>query len=208
MIFLRFILAVVLLGCMPKAFAGAPYEIHFATGPEGWTAGDGSGAPLLWANNGGNPGGRIYFAGTDTARTVSAQSTSFLGGYGLGLGLGLTFQLKGDAGGFKATIIGSENSLVRTEVEATNFPDGWTYYYIPLYGNGWHIDSLDGPVATDAQVYGIGTGGVLRFDFQLSGASPGVSIDNVGLIPEPATWATLAAGLLFLVAVATRRRSP
>jgi hypothetical protein len=200
----RLMLAVVLMLGLPKAFAGSAYEQNFATGPEGWITAEGSDAPLQWSSSGGVPGGRIYFGGAATPITASVVSTSFQ--YHTGAGLGLTFHITGVTSEFKMTLIGASESFVHS-VAAVNAVGEWLGYYVALAGWNWHVGTADGPLATDEQLFFATSGGALRFDFPLPAGSPGVSLDNIGLIPEPTEALLLSFGVPLIVYLAVRRRT-
>jgi hypothetical protein len=189
--------------CAPAAWAATS---SFDAGTEGWAAlGDATG-PVTWTATGGNPGGHVVIDdATNGGITYFVAPAAFLGDRSAALGSLLRFDLmqvySGGANQFNAVdlkLIGNGQTLV---LDTANNPanGSWTSYAVPLAAGSWRVNTLNGAVATQAQLaatLGNLTALHIRAEYQ-SGADVG-HLDNVALVPEPGTWGLLAAGLALL----------
>lgn len=94
---------------------------------------------------------------------------------------------------------------------ASNPANGaWTSYAVPLVATGWRLNGLSRVAVADTQFAAVMSNLIalnIRAEYR-SGADTG-KLDNVSLVPEPATYAMLAGGLLavFIGAARSKRRS-
>ncbi len=205
-----------LLATAALALAALPLHAAISTfdaGPEGWSArGDVEGT-LSWSATGGNPGGHAFIDDlTIGGVTYFVAPAAFLGNQAAALGTNLTFDLKqvypGAANQFDtADVILRGGGLVLVYDTPQNPANGaWTSYAVPLSAPGWKLNSLAGAAASADQLataLSSLTALEIRAEYQ-TGADVG-HLDNVALVPEPGTWAMLAAGLAMLGGVAWRR---
>ena len=185
----------------------------FDTGIEGWTAfGDVAGVLNFDAANG-HPGGCAWVDDQASGGVMYYGAPSaFLGNKSAAYGTNLTFDLsqryKGKADQFDdEDVILTGNGLTLAFDTAYNPTNNkWTSYSVLLSESaGWRLGSLSGAVATQAQVLSVLSNLSslsIRAEYQ-TGADID-RIDNVTMIPEPATYAGLV-GLLALGAVFWRR---
>jgi len=185
----------------------------FNTGTEGWTAfGDVVGVLNFDATNG-HPGGCAWVDDQASGGVMYYRAPSaFLGNKSAAYGTNLTFDLfqsySGNADQFNdADVILSGSGLTLafdTEYNPTN--NAWTSYSVLLSESaGWHLGSLSGAVATKSEVQSVLSNLSslsIRAEYQ-TGADID-RIDNVTMIPEPATYAGLG-GLLALGTALWRR---
>jgi hypothetical protein len=196
------------------ALAGQATTSTFETGAEGWRAiGDTEGV-LEWLPTGGNPGGHVSVADAANGGVVYfVAPTSFLGDRSFAIGTLLTFDLQ-------QVYTGSPNQSNEPDVilqgaglrlifnTPTNPANGsWTSYAVPLVFTEWRLNSLTGavPTATEfASVLGNLTSLQIRAEYR-NGEDIG-KLDNVTLVPEPASWALLMGGVAGVLAFQRRRR--
>ncbi|MBI1397578.1 MAG: PEP-CTERM sorting domain-containing protein [Betaproteobacteria bacterium] len=185
----------------------------FDTGAEGWTAlGDVEGT-LTWSATGGNPDGHVLIDDLTTGGvTYFVAPAKFLGNQSAALGTDLAFDLMqvypGGANQFDSPdVVLQGGGLTLAFDTAVNPANGsWTHYAVPLSAPGWTVNSLSGAAATPEQFSAVLsdlTALRIRAEYQ-TGADVG-HLDNVALVPEPATTAMMLLGLGAL-GLATRRR--
>lgn len=132
----------------------------FDTTAEGWSAAGDFATPVTWQGTGGNPGGTVSIEDSVTGGvTFFVAPAKFLGNHSDAYGKTLTFDLK--------QVIGSPNQFDDDDILMTgagttlayNTPnnpalDGsWTSYSVSLTAAaGWHVGSIAGAVATQAQM--------------------------------------------------------
>ncbi len=185
----------------------------FATDSEGWTAMGDSEGPLTWADSGGNPGGHVLIDDrTVGGVTYFVAPAKFLGNQSAAVGSLLSFDLKqvypGAANQFDSPDVVLKGAGLTLAFDIATHPTngGWTSYAVPLTAGAWRLDSLTGALATSAQLGDVLanlSGLSIRAEYQ-TGADTGY-LDNVALVPEPASVALLLAGL-GVIGVAARRR--
>lgn len=203
------------------AIAASPLAAHanvtstFDTDAEGWSAAGDSAAPVMWEASGGNPDGNISILDAVTGGvTFFVAPAKFLGDQSLSFGQTLSFDLKQHISGGSnqfdyndVVLAGGGLTLVMDTADNPTF-DAWTHYSVPLAAGVWHVDSLGGALASDAQVQSV-LGNLsalnIRAEYQ-TGPDTGY-LDNVVLaaVPEPATSALWLGGLGLLAWRARRR---
>ncbi len=201
------------------ALIGAALPAHavvstFDTDADGWTAAGDIEGPLTWTATGGNPAGHVLIDDLTTGGvTYFVAPLAFLGNKSGALGTDLTFDLMqvypGGANQFVSPdVLLQGNGLTLAFDTPVNPGNGtWTSYVVPLTATGWKLNSLSGAAATSEQFASVLanlTSLKIRAEYQ-TGADVG-HLDNVALVPEPATNAMILLGLAG-VALAARRRS-
>jgi hypothetical protein len=181
---------------------------------EGWTAVGDSEGPLRWSATGGRPSGHVLIDDqTLGGITYFVAPKAFLGDQSAAFGSLLGFDLMQVYGGRPnqvnhpdVMLQGAGLSLVYdTAVNPAN--GSWSSYAVPLKAGGWRLDSLTGALASDAQLRAVLsqlTALKIRAEFQ-SGSDIG-HLDNVSMVPEPASTALFVAGLLAMMGWLQRRR--
>lgn len=198
--------------CMAATAATAATS-NFDTGREGWRAvGDTEGV-LDWLSTGGNPGGHISVTDAASGGVIYfVAPASFLGDRTAAIGTFLSFDLQqvysGAANQFDREDVILEGAGFRVVFDTPVNPanGSWTSYAVPLTFSQWRLDSLTGAIPTEAQfasVMGNLTTLQIRAEYR-SGADVG-KLDNVSLIPEPATGLLLLGGLAGLTCLKSYR---
>lgn len=213
--FVRHALVPALLCWLPLAAVAATSQ--FNTDADGWVAQGDSEGPLSWVATGGNPGGHVLIDDLTTGGvTYFIAPAKFLGNQFAALGTNLLFDLQqvysGSPSQFSSPDVvlqGDGLTLVYNFGAASNYPanGSWTSYVVPLVAAQWQLNSFSGAAPTGLQmsaVLGDLTALKIRAEFR-SGSDIG-HLDNVSLVPEPASLALLLAGL-GIVGLAARRRS-
>lgn len=200
---------------LSAALCGPAFGVtsSFDTDSEGWQAiGDVAGT-LNWSATGGNPGGHVSITDLTTGGvTYFVAPAKFLGdqsaAYGTTLGFDLMQVYSGGPNQFNAEdVILQSASLTLVYDTSVNPANGsWTSYAVPLAAGGWKVSSLAGPVATAQQMQSVLanlTGLRIRAEYQ---TGPDLDrLDNVTMVPEPATLALWGAGLGALMLRLRRR---
>lgn len=207
-----------LLTAAGLAFTGLPLHAAISTfdiDAEGWTAQGDVEGPLRWSATGGNPSGHAVIDDrTIGGVTYFVAPTAFLGDQSAALGTDLTFDLMqiypGSPDQFDSPDVvlqgGGLTLAYDTPINPVN--GGWTSYAVRLEAPGWRLNSLSGAQATPEQFASVLsdlTALRIRAEYQ-TGADIG-HLDNVALVPEPATWAMLGLGLAAIGAMGRRQRS-
>jgi len=187
----------------------------FDTDAEGWTAAGDVEGPLSWSATGGNPGGHAVIDDRTTGGvTYFVAPAAFLGDQSAALGTDLTFDLMqiypGSPDQFNSSdVVLQGGGLTLAHDTPVNPGNGvWTSYGVRLEAPGWRLNSLSGAQATPEQfatVLSDLTALRIRAEYQ-TGADIG-HLDNVALVPEPATWAMLGVGLAAIGVIGRRGRS-
>jgi hypothetical protein len=175
----------------------------FDTDAEGWTAQGDVEGPLTWSATGGNPGGHAVIDDRTTGGvTYFVAPQVFLGNQSAALGTDLTFDLMqiypGSPNQFDSSDVVLQGGGLTLAFDTPDNPSNgsWTSYAVRLEAPGWKLNSLSGAQATPEQfatVLSNLTALRIRAEYQ-TGADIG-HLDNVALVPEPATWAMLGVGL-------------
>jgi len=186
----------------------------FDSDTEGWNGVNGV-VNFQWIANGGQSGG--YVRGLDTGGGIVwlfDAPAEFLGDQSAAYGGTLSFYLKQFTEDVPfvtnlpdVKIIGSSFSLV---LDAGVDPGSdWTFHSVALTPGAWHIDTLDGALATAADIQNVLSNIVnLRIRAEYSQTIDLDGLDTVVLsaIPEPETYALMLAGLGAIGLAARRRR--
>lgn len=194
--------------CLPVMAATS----RFDTDTEGWFAQGDSEGPLTWVASGGNPGGHVQIDDLTTGGvTYFVAPAKFLGNQSAALDSLLTFDLMqvypGGANQFDSPDVVLKGAGLTLAFDTSPNPNNgsWTAYAVPLSAGAWHLNSLGGALATQVQMGAVLanlTGLSIRAEYQ---TGPDVGhLDNVVLVPEPASLALLLAGL-GVVGLAARR---
>lgn len=219
----RPVLGVLALGLVVAAPARATVST-FDSDTEGWVTRTlsfpaavttpGSSPPVVGTHtpahnaSGGNPGGFLSLADPDTNASYWYAPSQYLGDQSAAYGGTLSFDLRQDTASLQFSqedVILVGGGLVLALDTPLNPGTTFTPYVLSLTEvGGWRRDSLNGPVPTQAEmqtVLGNLTDLYIRGEYSTSLDT--FAIDNVAIVPEPATSALLA---VVGVALATRRR--
>lgn len=198
------------------ATAGASSD--FSSDAEGWLLyGDSVTSAPTYVATGGNPGG--YINGTDKvlggvwyflapAKFLGDNSTS----YGQTLSFDLRMRGSGPLFADSDVILAGGGLSLHYDFASVPADLTWTPYSVVLSeAAGWKVGSLSGPAATNAQMHSVlasVTSLKIRGEF-ITGPDNG-DLDNVvlGAVPEPQTYAMMAAGLALLGWIVRRRKLP
>ena len=177
----------------------------FDVDDEGWTiAGDAQGASVLpdYHATGGNPGG--YISATDNVQGgvwYYKAPEKFRGDFQSGYGTNLTFDLRQSSlsSQFNAVDVYLRGGGLELTFDTPNNPGtNWTPYSIGLTeSSGWLLSGVAPTQPEMLQVLGNVTDVQIRGEF-VTGSDVG-SLDNVTMVPEPATLALLLVGGLALL---------
>ena len=182
----------------------------FNTDTEGWSAVGDVAGPVTWLPSGGNPAGHIEL--TDQVIggvTYFVAPAKFHGNYSSAYGTSLTFDLRqsytGSPNQFDDSdviLVGGGLTLVfDTPINPAN--NGWTSYNVPLSAlSGWHVSTLLGPLATQAQILSTLaklTDLEIRAEYQTGPDTD--SLDNVFLSRSSSVPDAAPTGLMFGLAV-------
>ena len=172
----------------------------FDTDDEGWTiTGDaqGGGASPTWESSGGNPGG--YISATDDVQGGTwyfKAPAAFHGDFSSAYGTNLTFDLRQSRTSSQfdnVDVYLSGGGLDLTFDTAYNPGTEWTGYNLLLTEvGGWQLSGSPPTQAEFQQVLGDVTDLQIRGEY-VSGSDVG-DLDNVVLVPEPATMVLLGVG--------------
>jgi Laminin B (Domain IV) len=197
----------------------------FDTDIEGWTLQNDATGPFYEAT-GGNPGGHLRAVDLAIGETWRwSAPAKFLGDKSAAFGGLLTYDLS--QSGLGTTFVASEVILVdtgptpdlilvfNTGPDPAFFPE-WSSYVVALDANaGWQVDSLAGPLATDAQLLAVLSSLdrlLIRGEFLSNPVGDVGRLDNVSLqsVPEPSTGllvlSALGIALSFLGVSALKQR--
>lgn len=205
----------VLGGAVSAAQANILRSSDFDTGLDGWRTLNGA-TDASFVAAGGDPGGFI----TATEGQIPGRAwvwdapSSFGGDWSLAYGGTVNYSMKVD------TVLGSTDNVADLKLIGTSLTlvaDAgagpgldWTRYSVLLTPGVWHLDSLDGELATAAQLSAVLANVVdlrIRGEYSPIAKDTG-SLDSVFIsaVPEPSTWALWLAGIGAVGAVARRRR--
>jgi hypothetical protein len=190
----------------------------FDSGTESWLGVNGA-TDFHWVPTGGQSGG--YVQGTDTVDAdvwLFVAPAAYKGDQSDAYGGTLSYYLKqfttpdpvqqtlGDV-----KFIGTNGVSIAADVGPDPGTD-WTFFSVDLLPGVWHLDDINGALATAADIQGVLSDvASLRIRGEYSRGKDVDGLDTVALsspppIPEPETYALMLAGLAALGAVARRRR--
>lgn len=200
------------------AFTALPLHAAISTfdiDADGWTAQGDVEGPLSWSATGGNPGGHAVIDDRTTGGvTYFVAPAAFLGDRSAALGTDLTFDLMqiypGSPDQFNSSDVVLQGGGLTLAYDTPSNPGNgvWTSYAVRLEAPGWKLNTLAGAQATPEQFASVLsdlTALRIRAEYQ-TGADIG-HLDNVALVPEPATWAMLGLGLAAIGVISSNRRS-
>ena len=219
--------AVILAAWAAPALATPVASSTFDTDRENWnlTAGAAYGTAQMYQPTGGNPGGNIHSPDrTDGAELFvwtfeASNGTPFFGNMSAATGGTLDFDLnifsvvgpthQLEANPYDIFMQGSYQGGTSLYLSGLSTPlvGLWTHYSVPMSTGPWHVGSVNGPLATNAQIAGVLADVVdLRIRGNWTTLHEDTGLDNVMLqpVPEPASLALVLVGL----AVARRRHRP
>jgi len=198
----------------PAASAASVISSNFDSNTEGWTGINGV-INFHWDPTGGQSGGfvRGRDAGEGTVWLLNAPS-AYLGDLSGFYGGNLSFYLRQFAAPQPfvtplpdVKIIGNGMSIV---IDAGADPgNSWTLYSVNLTSGAWHHDTLDGALASAADIQDVlsnVTDFRIRAEYSSNVDSDGLDTVLLSSVPEPETYALMLAGLGVLGFVARRRR--
>lgn len=205
----------VLGGAASAAQANILRSSGFDAGLDGWRTLNGA-TDASFVAAGGDPGGFI----TATEGQIPGRAwvwdapSGFGGDWSSAVGGTLNYSLKVD------TTLGSTEDVADVKLIGTGLTVvadaglgpglDWTRYSVLLAPGVWHLDSLDGALASAEQL-----GAVLAdvVDLRIRGEYSPIATDSgsldsvfVSATPEPQTWALWLAGLAAVGSLARRRR--
>ena len=205
----------ILVGLTRVAYGTTLVSSSFDSGIEGWTCtSDCSQESPIFNAIGGNPGGYISAADFGTGDTwYFVAPETFLGDQSLAFGGTLSFDLQFSPMGTSNVEVydvllsdGSIELLFSTGQVPALAPD-WTSYTVSLQGgDGWRVNSMGGPFASDMQLMTV-LSNLERLEIrgEHSNLLDIGGLDNVVLgsarIPEPMTialWAIGFTGICFM----------
>jgi hypothetical protein len=195
-------------GTLPLEVLAAGPTSYFDTDAEGWTALGDFAVPVTWVAAGGNPGGNISVVDSVSGGVMYfVAPAKFLGDQLAAFGQTLSFDLKQHISGgpnpfdaIDVLLAGGGLTLVLDTAANPAF-DAWTHYSVDLSSGAWHVSSLGGAVATNAQIKAaLGSLSALQIRAEYQTGSDTDYLDNVVLatVPEPTTFALALAGLAVL----------
>jgi hypothetical protein len=191
----------------------------FGSDAQGWTVENGA-LSFSWVAHGGDPGG--YLSAADDPAAGSAlwffsAPLNFLGDRSQAYGGSLAFSLDSSSSSAPSTtpralvqLLG-ENGVLLAYGGGLLPGTDWTRYQIDLVvGAGWHVGSVGGPSATEADLRGVlGSLVALRINGDFYKGVETTGLDSVVLaaapVPEPASVLLWLAGGMALAGLARRR---
>lgn len=199
--------------------AQAAVSSTFDTDADGWSAlGDFTGAPVTWLPTGGNPDGNIAIQDAVLGGvTYFVAPAKFLGDQSLSFGQTLSFDLKQHISGgpnpFDASdvILGGGGLTLVMSTDQNPAYDAWTHYSVALTAGAWHVGTLGGALASDAQIQSVlGSLNTLQIRAEYQTGPDTDYLDNVVLaaVPEPTTVLLMLSGLGLLVWRVRHDRTP
>lgn len=196
-------------------FAAGAVTSTFDGGTEGWSAQGDVEGPLTWSATGGNPGGQVVIDDLTTGGvTYFVAPAAFLGNKAAALGTQLTFDLMqvhpGAPNQFDSpdVVLQGGGVTLAFDTGANPLNGGWTSYAVPLSAPGWKVGSLAGVDATVGQFAAVLSNlSALRIRAEYQTGPDVGHLDNVALVPEPATTSMLLLGVAGLALVVRHRRS-
>ena len=220
-VFRRILYIIGFIACMTTAYVIPTAASTFNIDTEGWSVVD-LPTPVIpspptvlgtysvdFISSGGNPGG--YISETDPSGNwfmFSAPST-FLGDKSLSFGRALSFDMKTTPtpalNEFAAVVlVGFEDTLFYT---ASAPQSDWTTYEVLLAPNGWRLnDQKSGPEPTALEMQTVLTDlQALYISGDWVDGVETTGLDNVSIVPIPATALLLGSGLLSLAAFRLRK---
>lgn len=179
----------------------------FDAGAEGWTVAGDVATPVQWFADGGNPEGHIR--AVDAARggvTYFQAPDAYLGDQSGAINTNLSFDLQqtisGSPNPFNSNdvvLVGGGLTLVFDTAMNPNI-GSWSHYEVPLAAPSWHVSTLAGPVATDAQFSQVLSNlDALRIRAEYQTGFDTGYLDNVSMVPEPQSWAMFLFGLGLII---------
>lgn len=213
------------LGVGAAVGRGQTVVFGFENGTDGWTVVDYAssnydGTPsttsaIAYQENWGDPGGFVHATDPSSGSFYFNAPTASLGDFSAFIGGTLSYSRyttpatpawRGDA-----DVILSGAGLVLVSLGETNPGTTWDSLSFNLTASAWHLDTLSGAAPTAQQFASVLSSlSVLRIRGEyVDGVVETSGLDSVTFqaVPEPGTWAMMAAGLGVLGLVAWRRRS-
>lgn len=188
----------------------------FDTGADGWIAANGA-RDFVWESSGGDPGGFVHAKDRNfNALWFFLAPSAYLGDMGSAYGGTLSYRLMSDSNSEPLETAYADVQLLGEDGTLLAFGGGhipssaWATYLVPLTaGDSWHVGSVSGPQATQAEMMGVLSDlKALRIRGDYMQAVETTSLDTVVLsaVPEPASVLMLLGGLAMLAGTVSRRR--
>jgi hypothetical protein len=212
---------------LPMAQASAVTST-FNTDTEGWSVVGDQAGPVTWIPTGGSPGGYVSVTDSVVGGTMYfVAPNTYSGDMSSAYGTALTFSLMQKFSespdqfpdGLGDVILqgnGKTLAYALTAYPSNGTGSGtWTPYSVSLTVGDWHLGTLDGATATQADIQSVlsnVTSFQIRAEYQSGDDTDGldsVTFGNAGVaaVPEPSTWAMMILGFAGVGFMAYRRKS-
>jgi len=202
----------VILATVAAAHAAPLASSTFDTGDEDWVCVSTlmNWWPVTWSATGGNPGGHIAGSDEDAGAFGFGAPPTFIGDQGDAYGQALTFDIRTDVANPVGGWVGLEGDggvQITCPYDTPAGPNAWYARSVLLSeADDWtYVDTGD-PVPHDDMVAILGDleGLAIAAEF-MEGLEETSGLDNVFLMPEPATLALVGLGAVGLAAARRRR---